>query len=118
MKLNSSLLTNISNKIKLFFCFTKNSFLSLQIYNEAVLISIIRNLVVFIMQIALWLAVQNSGNNFSIEYIVNYIFLSQMITVIYPNSTSSRIASLIESGNISMKLLRPVNIFTDLFFHV
>ncbi len=118
MKLKNLQIMNINNKIKLFFYFSKNSFLSLQIYNEAVLISLLRNFILFIMQIALWLAVQkNENSDFSIHYITNYFFISQMITVMYPSATSGRIAYLIESGDISMKLLRPVNVFTELFFY-
>ncbi|EPF46712.1 hypothetical protein HMPREF1222_01289 [Treponema vincentii F0403] len=104
------------NNIKLYITLSKVSFSSLQIYNAAILVMIIRNALVFMLQIALWYAIHKSNNDLSLPYIINYLFLSQIITVMYPRASGRKISRLIATGNIMIKFLRPISIFTELFF--
>lgn len=71
-----------------------------------------------IMQILIYQAFYkvSTSNNISLEQLVSYIWLKQAFYAIISVSTDSEIRNMIEKGNISYELCRPVNIYWMWFF--
>lgn len=71
-----------------------------------------------IMQILIYQAFYKvvTSNNISLEQLVSYIWLKQAFYAIISVSTDSEIRNMIEKGNISYELCRPVNIYWMWFF--
>ena len=66
-----------------------------------------------IMQILIFQAFYRvvTSNNISLEQLISYVWLKQAFYSIISASSDSDIKTMIEKGNISYELCRPVNIY-------
>lgn len=71
-----------------------------------------------IMQILIFQAFYRvvTSNNISLEQLISYVWLKQAFYSIISASSDSDIKTMIEKGNISYELCRPVNIYWMWFF--
>jgi len=94
-------------------------FLVNQMYKEAITVKIISNFLFIIMQYYIWKSIYTTNSNiniFSFKEMFSYVIIAQILSNIYPMQVSSKIGSLVKSGDISFTLLNPMSFIKQLFF--
>ena len=87
----------------------KIEFLSRIMYKSAIAMSIITDLLLVVMQYSLWKAIYSYNELDILDFskMFSYVVLVQILANSYPSDVSGRIAKLVKSGDISLKLLNP-----------
>lgn len=87
----------------------KIEFLSRIMYKSAIAMSIITDLLLVVMQYSLWKAIYSYNELAILDFskMFSYVVLVQILANSYPSDVSGRIANLVKSGDISLKLLNP-----------
>lgn len=96
----------------------KVGFLKLSSYIEASLVNLISALTLIVIQFFVWNAVLSNNGSVtnSFTQIFSYIVFSQIITFVYPVTVGKQLGSLIKSGEISLFLIKPVNLIKQLVY--
>ena len=87
----------------------KIEFLSRIMYKSAIAMSIITDLLLVVIQYSLWKAIYSYNKLAILDFskMFSYVVLVQILANSYPSDVSGRIANLVKSGDISLKLLNP-----------
>ena len=87
----------------------KIEFLSRIMYKSAIAMSIITDLLLVVMQYSLRKAIYSYNELAILDFpkMFSYVILVQILVNSYPSNVSGRIANLVKSGDISLKLLNP-----------
>ncbi len=108
----------MKSRINIFLILFKVGFLKLSKYVEATLVNLCSSFMFIFVQFFVWNAIIH--NSKSIEYsffqMFSYIIYSQFLTSIYPGGLGKQLGRLVESGDISLYLLKPLSITKQLIY--
>ena len=96
----------------------KVGFLKLSSYIEASLVNAISALIFIVIQFFVWSSIlQNNGAiHYTFLQMFSYIVFSQFIAYIYPVTIGKQMGNMIQSGEISLALLKPVSLIRQLIY--
>lgn len=92
-------------------------FLKLSKYVEASLVNILSSVIVIVVQFFVWkMILANNDVQYEFTEMFSYILYSQAIACFYPSTLGSQLSGLIDSGNISYALLKPMPLVKQLIY--
>ena len=101
-----------------FWLFVRIGFLRNQIYKSAVVFKIVSSVIFLLVQWSLWRSIyaSNAITVYDQDSILAYFVFSQLLYAMYPSSVSMQFGRQIQTGQISIRLLQPVNLLKQFLY--
>lgn len=98
--------------------FMQIGFKKLLVYPLANLLNIASSLLFIILQYYLWSSIYESNQLQALSFssMLVYLVYANILTSLYPSGIAMNVAKLINSGDITSYILRPVSLCTQFFF--
>ncbi|MDR1000113.1 MAG: ABC-2 family transporter protein [Clostridiales bacterium] len=108
----------VKKKLHLWYTLTATGLKTRTIYRASAWMASFWGMVTFLIQILIWRSLLGAGARFgtTFEEMLTYLMLTQIIVFLINSSAGLQIRALVRTGDISVYLLRPINLKTLLFF--